>query len=58
MGNGKGALYKHLGDYVARKHGAGAWRELVARQPAADRAVFDGLLLVGGWWRATSPIAI
>ena len=50
MPSGKGTLLKNLGDYVHDRHGAAAWRVVVDALPADDRAIIDGLLLVGGWY--------
>ena len=50
MAAGKGTLLKNLGEYVEQRHDAAAWRGIVDALPADDRAVIDGLLLVGGWY--------
>ncbi|HEY2744303.1 MAG TPA: hypothetical protein VGL86_06760 [Polyangia bacterium] len=50
MASGKGTLLKNLGDYVVEHHSQAAWREVVDGLPADDRAIIDGLLLVGGWY--------
>jgi len=50
MASGKGTLLKNLADYVEHHHSAAAWREVVEALPPDDRAVIDGLLLVGGWY--------
>jgi len=50
MASGKGTLLKNLGEYVAERHDAAAWRGIVDSLPPDDRAVLDGLLLVGGWY--------
>src|SRR5215831_12997779 len=46
----KGTLLNDLGEYVAGRQGPEAWRALVDALPESDRAVLDGLLLVGGWY--------
>jgi len=50
MASGKGTLIKNLGDYVVERHSQAVWREVVDALPADDRAIIDGLLLVGGWY--------
>jgi hypothetical protein len=50
MPSGKGTLLKNLGEYVVERHGPAAWRAVVDSLPADDRAIIDGLLLVGGWY--------
>ena len=50
MASGKGTLLKNLGDFVVERHSASAWRAVVDALPADDRAIIDGLLLVGGWY--------
>lgn len=50
MASGKGTLLKNLADFVEQRQSAGAWRSVVEALPADDRAVVDGLLLVGGWY--------
>ena len=50
MASGKGTLLKNLGDYVVERQGAAAWRVVVDALPADDRAIINGLLLVGGWY--------
>ncbi len=50
MASGKGTLLKNLGDFVEQRHSPAAWRAVVDALPADDRAVIDGLLLVGGWY--------
>lgn len=50
MPSGKGTLLKNLGDYVVERYSQPAWRAVVDSLPADDRAIIDGLLLVGGWY--------
>jgi hypothetical protein len=50
MAAGKGTLLKNLGDFVVERHSASVWRAVVDSLPADDRAIIDGLLLVGGWY--------
>jgi len=50
MASGKGTLLKNLGEFVVERHGPAAWREVVDALPEDDRAIIDGLLLVGGWY--------
>src|SRR5689334_13436185 len=50
MASGKGTLLKNLADFVEERHSPAVWREVVDSLPADDRAVVDGLLLVGGWY--------
>ena len=50
MPSGKGTLLKNLGEYVVERQGPAAWRAVVDPLPADDRAIIDGLLLVGGWY--------
>jgi hypothetical protein len=45
----KGTLLVHLRAFVVRDFGDAGWERLVAQVPPADRALLDGLLLVGGW---------
>ena len=50
MASGKGTLLKNLGDYVVEHHSQAAWRAVVDELLPDDRAIIDGLLLVGGWY--------
>src|SRR4051795_11848786 len=50
MPSGKGTLLKNLGEFVVERHSPAAWRAVVDSLPPDDRAVIDGLLLVGGWY--------
>jgi len=50
MASAKGTLIKNLGDYVVERHSQAAWRAVVDALDEDDRAIVDGLLLVGGWY--------
>jgi hypothetical protein len=50
MASGKGTLLKNLGEFVVERHSPAAWRAVVDALSPDDRAIIDGLLLVGGWY--------
>ena len=50
QGRCKGSVLIHLREFVEQKHGGRVWEEVMAAIPEDDRAVFDGIIIVGGWY--------
>jgi hypothetical protein len=49
-GQAKGTVLVHLRAHVTDRGGEGAWKSLVQRLPAGDRAILDSLLVSGAWY--------
>lgn len=49
-GQVKGLLLSHLRDYVMTRHGDAAWARVQQPLRRQDPAIWDGLILVAGWY--------
>lgn len=50
QGRCKGSVLIHLREFAEQKHGGRAWEAVMSALPEDDRAVFDGIIIVGGWY--------
>lgn len=50
LGQAKGSVLVHLRGFVLRKHGEGAWKDVLDRLPPEDRTLLGGIMIMGGWY--------
>lgn len=50
QGRCKGSVLVHLREFVEQKHGGRAWHDVLGSLGEDDRAIFDGIIIVGGWY--------
>jgi hypothetical protein len=50
QGRCKGTVLIHLREFVEQEQGGHVWTEVLSELPEEDRAVFGGIIIVGGWY--------